>query len=214
MSKVRVQLWGKPQGYATVDPAATEGATLGVNLFWPNGTLVVPDDLAPTTGGDAGVGQPSGDPSLWELIVNVPANVQAVAGLSTAGFVRRDGAGAWSASPIVNADLSGANTTGLAEGANLYYTNARADARVAAGIAAHEAEADPHPQYTTAAEAAAAAPVQSVNGRTGAVSLSAGDVGADPAGTAAAAVTAHEGAVDPHPQYLKTVGNILDGGNF
>lgn len=150
MSKVRVQLWGKPQGYATVDPAATEGATLGVNLFWPNGTLVVPDDLAPTsTGSDeaGGDGQPSGDPSLWELIVNVPANVQAVAGLSTAGFVRRDGAGAWSASPIVNADLSGANTSGLSEGTNLYYTNARADARVAIGIAAHEAAADPHPQY-------------------------------------------------------------------
>lgn len=147
MSKVRVQLWGKPQGYATVDPSATEGATLGVNLFWPNGTLVVPDDLAPTTGSETDDGQPSSDPSLWELIVNVPANVQAVAGLSTAGFVRRDGSGAWSASPIVNADLSGANTTGLTEGANLYFTNARADARVALGIVAHEAETDPHPQY-------------------------------------------------------------------
>lgn len=159
MSKVRVQLWGKPQGYATVDPAATEGATLGVNLFWPNGTLVVPDDLAPTSAGSdgsGGDGQPSGDPSLWELVVNVPANVQAVAGLSTAGFVRRDGAGAWSASPIVNADLSGADTSGLAEGTNLYYTDARADARVAAGIATHEAAADPHPQYLTQPEGDAA----------------------------------------------------------
>lgn len=36
---------------------------------------------------------------------------------------------------------------------------------------AHEAAADPHPQYTTAAEAAAAAPVQSVNGQTGAVNI-------------------------------------------
>lgn len=35
---------------------------------------------------------------------------------------------------------------------------------------AHEAAADPHPQYTTTAEASAAAPVQSVNGKTGAVS--------------------------------------------
>lgn len=151
MSKVRVQLWGKPQGYATVDPSATEGATLGVNLFWPNGNLVVPDDLAPTIGSETDDGQPSSDPSLWELIVNVPANVQAVAGMSTAGFVRRDGSGAWSASPIVNADLSGANTTGLAEGSNLYFNNARADARVALGIVAHEAETDPHPQYVTAA---------------------------------------------------------------
>jgi len=36
---------------------------------------------------------------------------------------------------------------------------------------AHEAAVDPHPQYTTSAEAAAAAPVQSVNGSTGAVTV-------------------------------------------
>ena len=41
-----------------------------------------------------------------------------------------------------------------------------------AAVAAHVAAADPHPQYTTSAEAAAAAPVQSVNGQTGAVDLS------------------------------------------
>ena len=44
-------------------------------------------------------------------------------------------------------------------------------------VAAHVAAADPHPDYTTAAEAAAAAPVQSVAGRTGAVTLAKGDVG-------------------------------------
>lgn len=74
-------------------------------------------------------------------------------------------------------------------------------AAAAAAVATHEGLADPHPVYTTTAEAAAAAPVQSVNGSTGAVSLAAGDVGADPAGTAAAAVSAHEGLADPHTQY-------------
>lgn len=44
-------------------------------------------------------------------------------------------------------------------------------------IAAHEAAANPHPTYTTEAEAAAAAPVQSVAGRTGAVTLAKADVG-------------------------------------
>jgi len=44
-------------------------------------------------------------------------------------------------------------------------------------------------------------PVKSVNGKHGAVILDAGDVGADPAGTAAAAVAAHVAAADPHPQY-------------
>ncbi len=50
--------------------------------------------------------------------------------------------------------------------------------------------------------------VDSVNGETGVVVLTAGDVGADPAGAGAAAASAavddHEAAVDPHPQYTTT----------
>lgn len=52
--------------------------------------------------------------------------------------------------------------------------------------------------YFTNARASAAAPVQSVNGETGVVSLSAADVGADAAGTAAAAVAAHIADTTPH----------------
>lgn len=44
--------------------------------------------------------------------------------------------------------------------------------------------------------------VTSVNGDVGDVVLTATDVGADPTGTAAAAVSAHTAAVDPHPGYL------------
>lgn len=67
---------------------------------------------------------------------------------------------------------SAATTNDLTEGSsNLYYTDVRADARANAAVAAHVAQADPHPQYTTTAEAAAAAPVQSVNARTGAVAV-------------------------------------------
>jgi len=54
------------------------------------------------------------------------------------------------------AGTSAATTSDLAEGGNLYFTDERADARAAAAIAAHAAAADPHPQYTTAAEVAAA----------------------------------------------------------
>ena len=46
----------------------------------------------------------------------------------------------------------------------------------AGAMSAHTQAADPHPGYTTAAEAAAAAPVQSVAGRTGAVTLAVADV--------------------------------------
>lgn len=51
----------------------------------------------------------------------------------------------------------GVTTTDLVEGDNLYFTDARADARVDAGITALKAEVDPFPVYTTAAEAAALA---------------------------------------------------------
>lgn len=40
-------------------------------------------------------------------------------------------------------------------------------AAIAQAIADHEALPDPHPQYTTTAEATAAAPIQSINGQTG-----------------------------------------------
>ena len=44
--------------------------------------------------------------------------------------------------------------------------------------------------------------VESVNGKTGVVVLSPEDLGADSAGAASAAITQHEAATDPHPQYL------------
>ena len=47
--------------------------------------------------------------------------------------------------------------------------------------------------------------VISVNTKTGDVSLSADDVGADVAGTAAGAVATHEAASDPHPQYERSL---------
>lgn len=50
-------------------------------------------------------------------------------------------------------------------------TEAQWLASLQADVTAHESAADPHPQYTTTAEAASAAPVQSVNGLTGNVVL-------------------------------------------
>ncbi|MCE2836612.1 MAG: hypothetical protein LW834_06590 [Cyanobium sp. 49614_E6] len=60
----------------------------------------------------------------------------------------------------------------------------------AAAVADHAAAADPHPTYTTPQEAAAAAPVQSVNGQTGIVILGPGDVGAATAAQGTLASTA------------------------
>lgn len=138
------------------------------------------------------------------------------------------------AAPVQTVDagmgISVNQTTG-----NVVVTNAD---RGTTAVAAHEAAADPHPQYTTAAEAAAAAPVQSFNGRTGAVmpqqadydaffttpmeaaaaapvqsvlagmgisvDMTTGNVTVTNADRGTTAVTAHEAAADPHPQYTTT----------
>lgn len=55
-------------------------------------------------------------------------------------------------------------------------TSTAQQASINAAIAAHNAATDPHPQYTTTAEASAAAPVQSVAGKTGNVILNTSDV--------------------------------------
>lgn len=78
------------------------------------------------------------------------------------------------------------------------YLTEESDPTVAGAISAHAGAADPHPIYTTAAEAAAAAPVQSVAGRTGSVTLALADVsgvtpaaiGAEPVGLVSAPATA------------------------
>lgn len=68
----------------------------------------------------------------------------------------------------------GAVTPQQADYDAFFTTPAEAGTIAAAEVDAHEALADPHPQYTTAAEASAAAPVQSVNGQTGNVTVAAG----------------------------------------
>lgn len=80
-------------------------------------------------------------------------------------------------------------------------------------IPEHLAAVDPHPQYTTAAEAAAAAPVQSVAGKSGAVTLVKADVGLGSVDNVSAASlrdrTTHTGA-----QAISTVTGLqtaLDG---
>ena len=55
------------------------------------------------------------------------------------------------------------------------------------------------------------ATVQSINGKTGTPVLTAADVGADPTGTAAAALTTHVTGPDPHPQYAPRNNTVLTG---
>lgn len=259
------------------------GATLGKNLFGTDGKLLKPSDIINQPPEKQGAAA-----TLWKLIREIPANIQALAAMGGVGFPTRAGDGAWfqrSLQPgtgidVANGDgadgnptisledlpdsgvgaalvkltrdakgrvsgTSSATTTDLAEGTNLYFTDARADARInlqkgqpngltplgsdskipsqylpplaitstfvvnsqAAQLALDAQEGDVavrtdlsknyiHNAGTTGTMAdwtellTPAAPVQSVNGQTGTVNLTAADVGAATAAQGAAADSA------------------------
>jgi hypothetical protein len=89
------------------------------------------------------------------------------------GIATLDGAGKLTQMPT-KADVGLGNVDNTSD-VNKPVSTAQS-AAIAASIAAHNAAVDPHPQYTTTAEASAAAPVQSVAGKTGTVTLNTGDV--------------------------------------
>jgi len=83
-------------------------------------------------------------------------------------------AGKTGAVTLVKADVGLANADNTSD-INKPVSTAQ-QAAINLSITQHNAAVDPHPQYTTAAEASAAAPVQSVNGGTGVVSLNTGNI--------------------------------------
>jgi hypothetical protein len=110
----------------------------------------------------------------------------------------------------VGADVSGAASSAVAyhEAAAdphpQYLTQSESDLRVAAGISSHVSASDPHTGYllktglssalATLGISTSAGLVSSVNSHSGAVTLTASDVGATPA--------SHLVDSDPHPQYI------------
>ncbi len=83
--RVRVQLFGFQNRGIDVDSEATEGAVLGEDLRWPDGSLVTPQTIINQTtivqGDSGGVGTIAS--TLWELILNIPAFIQALVALAT-----------------------------------------------------------------------------------------------------------------------------------
>lgn len=101
MAKVRVQLWNQPSKYAVLDTAGA-GATIGVNVFMPDGSLFNPATSSTV------VQAPAGPPSVggvvvtvWGAIQDKPANIGAVEALSGAGVVTRNGSGALTPKALV-----------------------------------------------------------------------------------------------------------------
>lgn len=109
--KVRVPIANTPGKTAQIETDATKGATLGVNLYWPDGALVSLEDFAALAGVDP-TQQPEEDGvTLWRLVLEVPENVQAVEVLEDAGIVRRRSDGLWTAAPLSNDLIEGENVT-------------------------------------------------------------------------------------------------------
>lgn len=148
---------GIPAG-GTTDQVLAKSSNNDFEVYWKdcdcgppaggaNGAVLISDGA----GGAQWTSAPSdGQVLVWNAGTTSWVNstiVQSVAGKS-------------GAVSLVAADVSGVETSGTA----------------AALLLAHEQATDPHPTYTTVAEAAAAAPVQTVAGRTGAVVLAVGDV--------------------------------------
>ncbi|HEL4660739.1 TPA: hypothetical protein UN036_000015 [Stenotrophomonas maltophilia] len=94
MAKKRVPLHQNPRGYVDVDPDATNGAQVGVNLRGPDGQLLTAAQVInPTNGGSGGPGSIAS--TIWKLIKEIPLNIQKLAALIGAGLAVRKNDGEW-----------------------------------------------------------------------------------------------------------------------
>ncbi len=94
MVKKRVPLHQNPRGFVDVDPDATNGAQVGVNLRGPDGQILTAAQVINPTGGSSG-GPSSIASTIWKLIREVPSNIQKLAALIGAGFAARQSNGDW-----------------------------------------------------------------------------------------------------------------------
>ena len=92
--RVKVQLFGRQNRSISIDPDASSTVVLGKNIVWPDGTLVQPTQIINSTTPPQ---EAQVKPTLWELILNIPAIIKSLAALTDAGIVHHDGAGGISA---------------------------------------------------------------------------------------------------------------------
>ncbi len=105
--KIEVHLQGGLRKIIDITPGATVGAVVGVNLRNPDGTLWVP----PSAGG-----QPPVSITSWELILNIPPNVTALANTATTGLyaITADGASATRSIQAAPGETTVSNGDGVA----------------------------------------------------------------------------------------------------
>ena len=87
--KATVALHGFQKRGVQIDLDATDGATVGDNLYWPDGTLITEAELRSGTTVATPTGEVQVAVTLWSLILNIPAFIKSLAALTTTGFVVR-----------------------------------------------------------------------------------------------------------------------------
>lgn len=93
--KIEVHIQGGLRKIIDITPGATVGATIGTNVFNADGTLFVPSQ----SGGTSQLSITS-----WELILNIPPNVTALANTATTGLYVVTGSGTSATRTIVAGD--------------------------------------------------------------------------------------------------------------
>jgi len=89
--RVRVSLHGVSNNRGILmDADATDGARIGENLRWSDGTLVTETQVRNPSGGGT-TNTSSVSPTLWSLILNIPAIIKSLIALTTDGWIRNDG---------------------------------------------------------------------------------------------------------------------------
>ena len=109
--------------------------------------------------------------------VSIAADADKLDGKDSTAFVQGTDIGTTVEAHNTNLQGHIAIVAGNPHGTTAVQVGADPTGTATAAIASHIAAPDPHTQYTTTAEAAAAAPVQTVAGKTGLVSLDKTDVG-------------------------------------
>lgn len=91
--RVDVQLAGRQNRKIRIDADATEGATVGKDLKWADGTVVQESEIrgTGTSSSESTSTLASGVAiTLWSLIQSIPAIIKSLAALTGKGWIRND----------------------------------------------------------------------------------------------------------------------------
>lgn len=123
-SKQRVPLLNNPKASIPVEADATKGSTLGVNTYDTDGSVISWATILARVSAII----PATAQLLWNNIIGIPANIKAIAAITTTGFYVRTGAGtaATRAITVVPGELTESNGDGVAANPQLGLANVAA----------------------------------------------------------------------------------------